>query len=413
MTFPNSVPLPSTSSKRPSYHSRLLCDFVPTPSQVSAVYPSSAALQSSQSGLPVRHSMVKVSSPLRCEIGDEKEKARPTFNRKSVSYVGLGGLLSPPPSPEDGPKPPPPQRPTGAERRKSSQDLSTWSSSSSARSFPTVVPGFPTPPSSPPASPKSLPRRASVGVGMWADTKPAKPSSLSKPVKQPEFELAGNAPKFSRSGLKKSGVVMPVSAPRPTKQNSSSSLRTKGSVSSLRNGSTTSLTSLSSATSSTAPKSSRQPTRYKSQDRLLSLAETSRKELQLNEEGLLALDSLSPPRPGFLRSASNSSMSSLSSVGSAGSTAATTASYDRCDSPECITEEPGEYFTGESVANENDPSISCTKSDGDADGSIESSSMKSGGGKVKKGGLFKRLGKALKLEKKTMPGQEFGRRVSN
>lgn len=62
--------------------------------------------------------------------------------------------------------------------------------------------------------------------------------------------------------------------------------------------------------------------------------------------------------------------------------------------------------------------ISCTKSDADADGSVESSSVKSGAGgfagvkKPKKGGLFKRLTKVLKLEKKSAPGQEAGRRGS-
>jgi len=57
--------------------------------------------------------------------------------------------------------------------------------------------------------------------------------------------------------------------------------------------------------------------------------------------------------------------------------------------------------------------ISCTKSDADADGSVESSSVKSGGvgHKPKKGGLFKRLTKAIGLEKKTAPG-DSGRRGS-
>lgn len=56
--------------------------------------------------------------------------------------------------------------------------------------------------------------------------------------------------------------------------------------------------------------------------------------------------------------------------------------------------------------------ISCTRSDGDADGSVESSSVKSGKGKKeKRGGLFKRLSKAIGLEKKSV-GQEDGRRGS-
>lgn len=59
--------------------------------------------------------------------------------------------------------------------------------------------------------------------------------------------------------------------------------------------------------------------------------------------------------------------------------------------------------------------ISCTKSDADADGSVESSSMKSGaGGKSgkKKGGLFRRLGQALKLERKQPAAGAAGRRPS-
>lgn len=63
------------------------------------------------------------------------------------------------------------------------------------------------------------------------------------------------------------------------------------------------------------------------------------------------------------------------------------------------------------VVGHDDVTISCTKSD--ADGSIESSSVKSGatGHKVKKGGLFKRLTKAIGLEKKSVPG-DSGRRGS-
>lgn len=76
----------------------------------------------------------------------------------------------------------------------------------------------------------------------------------------------------------------------------------------------------------------------------------------------------------------------------------------------------------ESVSGKDGPEeamvISCTKSDADADGSVESSSVKSGlmgsrdGGSAgkKKGGLFKRLTKAFKLEKKGVP--EYERRGS-
>jgi len=65
------------------------------------------------------------------------------------------------------------------------------------------------------------------------------------------------------------------------------------------------------------------------------------------------------------------------------------------------------------VVGHDDMVISCTKSDADADGSIESTSVKSGvlGHSKKKGGLFKRLTKAIGLEKKSVPG-ESGRRPS-
>ena len=61
--------------------------------------------------------------------------------------------------------------------------------------------------------------------------------------------------------------------------------------------------------------------------------------------------------------------------------------------------------------------ISCTKSDGDADASStksgsQGSMMGAKDKKGKKGGLFKRFSKALKLEKKDLPGHEVGRRPS-
>jgi hypothetical protein len=100
-----------------------------------------------------------------------------------------------------------------------------------------------------------------------------------------------------------------------------------------------------------------------------------------------------------MRKTSNSSLSSLSSLTSATSSAITDLRE------EVIPEETDSAIV-----------ISCTKSDGDADGSVESGSMKSGFGsgeeKKKKGGLFKRFSKALKLEKRDVPGQENGRRPS-
>ena len=92
-------------------------------------------------------------------------------------------------------------------------------------------------------------------------------------------------------------------------------------------------------------------------------------------------------------------------------TSATSAQASSIDSFNPIMEEVEVVI---SDGNDEEVPISCTKSDADADGSVESSSMKSGinGKEKKKGGLFKRLSKALKLEKKTVPGQEGGRRGS-
>lgn len=145
-----------------------------------------------------------------------------------------------------------------------------------------------------------------------------------------------------------------------------------------------------------------------SQDRLASLAETSKRELLLNEEGLLALGALEPPRAAFMRRAPSSS--SLTSTSSMSSMTSTSSLMVELGDPHEVDEGP---VLGAELQ------ISCTKSDGDADGSVESSSMKSGstgsaemGKSKKKGGLFKRLGKAIGLEMKGGPGADSERRGS-
>jgi hypothetical protein len=113
----------------------------------------------------------------------------------------------------------------------------------------------------------------------------------------------------------------------------------------------------------------------------------------------------------------------MTSLTSASSTV--TSSFDPCDP--ILEEEPAfqippQIHGEEIVERYTDVQVSCTKSDGDAEGSVESISMKSettGGLGVLdkksnkgKGGLFKRFAKALKLERKTMSGHEAGRRPS-
>lgn len=162
------------------------------------------------------------------------------------------------------------------------------------------------------------------------------------------------------------------------------------------------------------------------QDRLSSLAESSRHELDVDEHGFLGLQ---PPRASFMRrQQSNSSLDSTASAQSMSSlTSAASSTPSLSETEEHANK--AQYFgtvvnpdSGLSALHELaeipestevgtfDHIISCTKSDGDADGSSEGGSMKSGWGPMKKekkgGGLFKRFSKALKLEKKVVGGQE-------
>ena len=442
MNFPSAVAAPSSSTSRPSYHARLLSPSLP-PTDAGTLRtdfgPRPALISRNSSSY--RHSLVKVSSPLRQEVDEAAPASRPPV-RKSNSFMSIGGLLSPPSSPEDTIKPPPAQWSTvgsaagergRAFRPRSMMEGTAFAAPSAFRP--------PTPPTSPPTSPVKRPPPKRTASGLWADAIPATPSNLSpakgdpKTTTPPDVDFSANAmaPKFSRSGIKKSGIVMPVSAPRSSSSSSLSSLRGKSSRSSLRlnSPSSTSLSSMTSSRGSTIRRQSKSP--FASQDRLSSLAETSQKELQLNEEGLLALDSLSPPRPAFMRQRSNSSLSSLSSLTSAASSAQAS-SLDSCDPIAELDERAvrrisvgrrEEVGAGAHGMEELDTVdelgalvISCTKSDADADGSVESSSMKSGSGGTssremkKKGGLFKRLTKALKLEKKNVTGNDGGRRGS-
>lgn len=393
MNFPTSVSSGSSSSKRPSYHARLLS----TPCPVSPPLPwapidtlpdlYSDRPPLSRSSSSYRLSQVRTPSPLRLQVDDDSPS--PVL-RKTQSYMGLGGLLSPPASPENVKFGSVMDRERPTKSRSNVDGGGLWSAQTH-RLFSGPNNGTGLGLLSPPGSPSNekrgnLPRTPSSS-GLWRDAHPI-PSPPPSPSHVPA-EL-DNAPKFSRSGLKKSNVVMPVAAPR--KRSSLLSLSASPSSSQI------SLVSSSSTTSIHTIR--KQPTlsRSSTQDRLASLSATSARELQLNQEGLQALDSLSPPRPAYMRQTSNSSLSSMSSLTS-GTSSATTGDLRE----DVIQEEDDQVGI----------IISCTKSDGDADGSVDSSSLKSGlsGESTKKekkkgGGLFKRFSKVLKLEKKDVPGQD-------
>ncbi|KAK8847540.1 hypothetical protein IAR55_005398 [Kwoniella newhampshirensis] len=444
MSFPGSVNVASPSSpRRQSYHARLLTtapppptsefpgDFSPPPIDTTNVRPSLSPSRSSY-----RQSMVKISSPLRQQVEDEDDgtdgyEGRASRNplKKATSFIGAGGLLSPPQSPDKLSKRisvMDRERPT---QRKNVTEAGTWASRGHRDFTPSEGLGLYSRPLSPPMSPTgSANKRSSIvgpsprvpppPSGLWGDIVPkatTPTSPLSSDGTAESALIDPSAPKFSRSGLRKSGVVMPVAAKRTS---SSLSIKGRSSASSLFSGSpNSSSTSLASNHSDKAMRRSSSASQY--QDRLSSLAETSKRELQLNDEGLLALSSLSPPKPAFMRrSSSHSSIASTESADSMVSmTSASSAQTPSLESCEPIFEEgEGEDIEIRGADGENgfEMGISCTKSDGDADGSVDSGSMrKEKGVKGKKtGGMFKRLAKALKLEKKGVAGQDMGRRGS-
>lgn len=318
--------------------------------------------------------------------------------KKSNWVVGMGGLLSPPASPQDAlgaRSVMDRERPTA---RRGASESGTWASAP-RRDF-SSLPGPKLSSTSvmAPSGPKAI-----TPSGLWADAvAPPVPASTG-PV---EPDLASSAPKFSRSKMKQAGVVMPTAAPRST---SSSSLRSRLS----RNSSSASISSLASSSSSHSTQTLRRPvlTPKSSQDRLYSLAETSRQEMQL-EDGILSLGQLAPPRPAFMRrSPSSSSVSSdasdhsMTSMGSmtsltSASSCAISSSLESC-SP--IEEESGDDVI---IRLPDDAHPSCTKSDGDAlsqSGRVD---------RPKKGGLFKRLSRALRMEKSSGSSEDGSRRGS-
>jgi hypothetical protein len=388
MNFPSSVPIQSTS-KRPTYHARLIAS-APSLSHI-PVSPDINNLDIQRQSF--RKSQVRVSSPL-CHQVDEDPISEKAVKKPSW-IVGPNGLLSPPASPDE-------SCVTTMFNRQRPMSRSSWADSPSAS-----VPRQDLP------RPASLASTASSSLrpGPNRPTMPTRPSGLwtdSIPIPAPQPDaitpnLASDAPKFSRSSMRKSGIVMPASAPR---SNSSSSLRSRL----TRNPSNNSLSSLTPSSSSQSLQTLRRPTLTpkSSQDRLSTLMATTQRDAGVDEHGIMALDSLAPPRPSFMkRSNSSSSVSSDASGRSMSSMTSLTSASSACmsslDSCNPIQEEDDKIHI-------HLPDLhlppTCTKSDADA--ASQSSAEK----KPKRGGLFKRLSRALKMEKKVTIGDESVRRGS-
>lgn len=433
ISFPGSVNVQAPASqRRQSYHARLLAS---SPTEFGSLAPDtslSTLRPGAISRSSYRSSVVHISSPLRQQVDDdsddtsgEEPEAKLRSLRKAASYMGAGGLLSPPQSPEKktkrlGDSVIERERPV---QRRALTDSRTWSSKIHGES-PAQSGNRPLSPPTSPTGPAHTRRPSDYSKSrLWADSVPQVEAAKPESPSQPDF-ADPTIPKFSRSGLRKSGVVMPVAAKRSS---SSLSLKPRGTLFSSSNDSSSSITSSSSNGSDQTKRRlshSRQPSscrlsksQFSSQDRLATLAETSKQELQLNDEDHNAIPPLSPPRPAFMRRVSSaSSIGSNDSFSSMGSmTSGSSAHTSSLESCEPITEEAElDVRIQESKDNESIPehaliiSGTCTKSDGDA--SVDSGSMKHiKTRKNKNGGVLKRLAKVLGLEKKSV---EAGRRGS-
>ena len=508
VTFPSACPpTPPSSVKRPSYHARLLHTLPTLPSD--AIWSPDDPDQfnmpdfapplrhaSSYNGLSpmgptvsFRNSTVRTSSPLRLRV-DEPQipvDTHPAEKRrlyKATSLMGLSGFRSSPslvpieagPS-QTGSKPSVMDR-----SRPTKGDSQLWAAGHH-RTFAHGSGNH----LGVAALQQSSTRRKATPSPLWLDStsseetsptqeKPRQqsyfPSKPPSPSPEPAPSLADSAPKFSRSDLRKSGVVMPVAAPRPASAlglprlpKSRNSISPSPSLSSLRSASTD------------GRRISRQPSfnpslSSLSQDRLSALAE---------DRGGLDFGELEPPRPAFMRKkSSNPSLSSLSSLSSSMSASLSSLSGTSSPTPSIVDEEDDDvevmnasngeaevphgteavqsklHPSHETVSlplgasngpiapqvkdkdnmypvralkipprvhldtsrdigytDNQTPYVSSAKSDGDA--SIESTSLKSGkvsGGNKTGGGLFKRFSRALKMEKKVVPDYESGRRGS-
>ncbi|WVN89329.1 uncharacterized protein L203_104551 [Cryptococcus depauperatus CBS 7841] len=413
MSFPGIVDAPVAMSRRQSYHARLLA---PSPENGALPLDTSSTSRSGavSSRSSYRNSVVRVSSPLRRQVDGEdeesssEEEGQQKVSQKAASFIGVGGLLSPPSSPEKQNK----TLSTSATqrgkpcKRQCSMDSQTWSPKSRQLSHDSPISPIKIAPT----------RRASVrNPGLWADSITL-PASV-KTASVPELDIADpSAPKFSRSRLKKSSVVMPLSA----KTSSSSSIKSRISLFSSPDGSFSSLTSSCSGTDVACRPSQRsqtsRPMSLPSQDRLAALTESRR--LESHSQVGLETSELTPPCPSFMQRVdsaasvvSHDSNTSMESMTSGSSMQAS--SLDSC---EPITEEPVQ-IREVSAASLGEPEraagiegISGTKPGGDV--SVDGGSVNHvKSGKKRGRGILQRIVKALKLDRKT-PMMKASRRES-
>lgn len=354
--------------------------------------PSYSRNSSSSSTMTVRRS-----SPLRQEVTEQsvtadhglpsppaspdQTQAKGLSTQKSIDSFGkrkATALLSPPNSP--------PMKPASLKQSPSNSSLSSIASSNGPSKRPAAA------------------RRTSGGLWGAELPPPATPANdqgvMINGQSMNELFADKATPTFSRAALKKSGVTLPTAAPagrpRPQSQHTPS-LPVKTSRWSLSSN-TGGLSSLS----KTLAKKNSLPSFG---DRLASLDMANQNaefgQLQPTRRSVSqtfsvsassstnSLGQIEPPRPAFMRrSGSNSSLSSSASDSSFSS---------------CHTSIPEE--DEEAAASNPAPEIRCTVSEGDADGSVESTSTIAGSSapRKKKGmGLGRRLMKALGMGKKEM-----------
>ena len=401
LNFPSSVPLSaSTSLGRQSYHARLMTNAQPLFADVNRSSSDLSSLPSPSTSF--RKTPVRIPSPLRLQLDDEEDGSRRSEGSKATTLSGYGGLLSPPASPEDLASRSSVMDRGRPIRARSSTEAGLWASSHH-RAFSGLGKGLGviSPPSSPPlvstekrkTNTGTPVRSPSISPGLWADLRSSPLSSLSAQLDVELGQHEHDAPKFSRSSLRKPGVIMPIAASRTHSPSSSRVTGRSNSPFPSSSSPSSSSSSLASSSSSRSIKTIRRAP--SSQDRLASIGQTTQNELPLNEQSLVALQDVSPPHPGFKRRSSLSSLSSDASdhsMGSMGSlTSASSAVTSSLDPYDRIIEEDGDI----------EVQILGAKRDGDADaeGSVESASMRSGHVPVqtrKKGGIFRRMSQALK-----------------
>jgi hypothetical protein len=395
MTFPSAAAQPS-SARRHSYHARLMETLPPATFEAYPSLPDPSAEPTRRPSLTHsktswRASTCYVSSPL-CHQVDENEGSssiKPRM-RKAASVIGIGALrgssaLASVAAQPDGKGMLDRERPT---TRAEPTAGSLWSAGRPRHFLSHLQDQI--------SAPQPSSSRTPITSGLWADARPVSSSPLAHQSRddQPDRERDLNhattmvdphAPKFSRAGLKKAGVVLPTAAPRSSlgrKSSSNSSLSlltTSPSISHLQTGSRFSMA-------------------LAAQDCLSALTATSKREMTHGDDAnLTSLSALEPPRPPFMRrTASNSSLDSQLSLSSLTSATSVDSSTDLGEIEELAEQEEPQ----------GEVRIRCPDLHGETEASSErSSSTGSMGsvtslpteGKKKKGGLFRKLGKAIKF----------------